>query len=355
MRSHKIDYIKGVLIFLVVLGHAIQYGSGHEYLVEESFFEDPIFKLIYTFHMPSFGIISGMLYKEYISSRTFGQKLKKILLSFMMPMALFSVLEVIRKIFEGGISPFIYDIVSYYICVFLYNWWFVWAIAIGYFIFALIECFRIKISGQVVGAVIIQLCFLLLPNSGNNFLYGFIFFYFCVGYFVVQCENGLKNTVMLLQKPGHRLVLFVSLIAWMVLYVFYEKEHYIYISFLSVSGGNWQQLVIDIYRWIIGLCGSITVLMILYKYIEVLPDLVLKILAFMGRNSLYIYILQGFFTMMLQAILTEETYKYHWLWNFLQTILIVITSCTLIKTYKQVKEQIREKEEWKRRIRRNGY
>ncbi|MDO4744065.1 MAG: acyltransferase family protein, partial [Clostridia bacterium] len=58
-RNNFIDIAKGVAIFLMLWGHCIQIcviGSGID------FFENSVFKTIYSFHMPLFMLISGYLF-----------------------------------------------------------------------------------------------------------------------------------------------------------------------------------------------------------------------------------------------------------------------------------------------------
>lgn len=61
-RDRTIDIIKGVAIFLMLWGHCIQCG----YLDLYDFYENPVFKAIYSFHMPLFMLVSG--YLLYVSS-----------------------------------------------------------------------------------------------------------------------------------------------------------------------------------------------------------------------------------------------------------------------------------------------
>lgn len=61
-RINLLDYLKGFAILLVVFGHSIQFGSGVSYLKQELFFENIYFKIIYSFHMPLFMLISGFLF-----------------------------------------------------------------------------------------------------------------------------------------------------------------------------------------------------------------------------------------------------------------------------------------------------
>lgn len=53
------DIIKGFTILLVIIGHSIQYHNGETYYEQGLYWANPIFKFIYSFHMPLFMLISG--------------------------------------------------------------------------------------------------------------------------------------------------------------------------------------------------------------------------------------------------------------------------------------------------------
>ena len=53
-----INFLRGIAIFLMLWGHAIQGMSNGQF----DYFEDNMFKLIYSFHMPLFMMISGYLF-----------------------------------------------------------------------------------------------------------------------------------------------------------------------------------------------------------------------------------------------------------------------------------------------------
>ncbi len=61
-RDVSLDIAKGILIFLVVWGHSIQFGFGYAYGESYGCFKDWMFRFIYSFHMPLFMAISGYLY-----------------------------------------------------------------------------------------------------------------------------------------------------------------------------------------------------------------------------------------------------------------------------------------------------
>lgn len=56
-RIFYLDSLKGILIILVIVGHVIQYGHGLNY----DYNNDLVFRFIYSFHMPLFFFISGLL------------------------------------------------------------------------------------------------------------------------------------------------------------------------------------------------------------------------------------------------------------------------------------------------------
>lgn len=60
IRNYYIDYLKGILIFLVVLGHFTSWTNSSDFL----------FKYIYSFHMPFFILISGYLFSKSIEKKS---------------------------------------------------------------------------------------------------------------------------------------------------------------------------------------------------------------------------------------------------------------------------------------------
>ena len=54
-RNKIIDILRGISMICVSWGHSIQYCSVGTF----DFFENPVFRFIYSFHMPLFIIISG--------------------------------------------------------------------------------------------------------------------------------------------------------------------------------------------------------------------------------------------------------------------------------------------------------
>lgn len=64
-RNHLIDAIKGLLILLVIIGH----------FLPGTLSDNPVRYVIYSFHMPAFFYISGMLYSGRTSLKDYGLRL----------------------------------------------------------------------------------------------------------------------------------------------------------------------------------------------------------------------------------------------------------------------------------------
>ena len=79
MRNKTIDIIKGIAIFLVVLGHVIQFR-----FLPESFDENYLFRMIYSFHMPLFMFLSGYLvWKESLITVNLQKKFRRLIIPFL--------------------------------------------------------------------------------------------------------------------------------------------------------------------------------------------------------------------------------------------------------------------------------
>lgn len=84
-RDHYFDNAKFILIFLVVFGHFIRP------FIDDSAFIDSLYKLIYTFHMPAFILISGYFAKGFKEKGYILKITKKILLPYVIFQSLYSV------------------------------------------------------------------------------------------------------------------------------------------------------------------------------------------------------------------------------------------------------------------------
>ena len=128
------DAIKALAIILVVWGHAIQYFHGHSY----DYWNDPIFKTIYGFHMPIFALVSGYLFSRSIqrhrASTLVFRKAKALLLPCLTWGTIMGCLSLFYDMASGSMSS-LWTIFATPAREVLNNYWFLKAVFWGAYAF----------------------------------------------------------------------------------------------------------------------------------------------------------------------------------------------------------------------------
>ena len=190
-RNGYIDFIKGIAILLVLVGHAIQYCSGSEYFLQREYYDNPLFKFIYSFHMPLFMAVSGYLLQCTLSSRTEWDVALRRLRQLMLPILSFGILAFVIK---WAVRP-VTDVLE---CVkelwrtCIGNLWFLWALLYNQLLLLLIRRMGDRIWMYAVVGVIIY----FIPDSNYipvryTFLYPFLVLGYMIGkYSLVRIYEG---------------------------------------------------------------------------------------------------------------------------------------------------------------------
>ena len=137
-----IDYLKGIAILLVLVGHSIQYGSGVSFLDNGDYWNNIVMKIIYSFHMPFFIAISGYLFYYSVQSHGILYGIKSRLVR-LIPVCftwaiILSFIDFIKGEFTG---------INHLIYYFLTDFWFLWAIIFSIMCTVLIEILDDKFMG----------------------------------------------------------------------------------------------------------------------------------------------------------------------------------------------------------------
>ncbi len=98
-RDSGLDFIKAFVTILVILGHVIQFANAN-------FDESPLFKFIYSFHMPLFMFISGYLYFNANQVTESKNKLKKRCEALLVPFFAWTVISVSTSLIYSYWSGF---------------------------------------------------------------------------------------------------------------------------------------------------------------------------------------------------------------------------------------------------------
>ena len=273
-RNTYLDLCKGIAILLVILGHSIQYGMGEGY---EGYWENPVFRFIYSFHMPLFMLISGYLFWYSYYKRGGKAVIINRFKTLLYPILSFEVILCLIHRFDYGLS---FGIIS------SWHLWFFWAIL--YATIASVLMFYAQRRFRIPESLFIVVVFFSLMCFNDNRILSatkFVFTYFLLG--ALACRYPLGNLV---KYAG-----FVSILFLILLY-FFHQDCYIYTSGYTIIGEeSFQHLLTNIYRFILGLTGSITVLWL----IHLLQNKILcnphlhRSLVWLGSQTLLIYFFQS--------------------------------------------------------------
>lgn len=222
-RNLTIDFIRGIAILLMVLGHNIQYGSGNDFYQMENYFDNWLFKFIYSFHMPLFALLSGYLF-FWSMKRPMEHVIKKRLTSVLLPIFCWVTLENVGKsiIFltknEFTFFVFLHD----YASSFIYKLWFLWAIFWCSLIVMLVEK-ACKGRVWIYGLLIILILF--TPAMYNFHMYAYMYPYFVAG-FLINKFDGKNIYQRVVKKDWYALV--VAIVVFAVLFLFFMDTIFTY-------------------------------------------------------------------------------------------------------------------------------
>lgn len=319
-RVEWIDVLKGVVIILVVLGHNIQYGAGKEFLADKSFFSNLVFKLIYSFHMPCFMMVSGFFFGFTIKKKNI---LSSRIQSLLIPTIIWSMIPICarlaKQVVECKMSCRLFFSIS--IRTLLTYFWFLWAVMIC----SLIVLFLFKLSKDRIQYFIIILIILLFsPDWLNTEYWKYMFPYFIIGYL----WNKKDKYIQLNEQHINFSMPFI-IICFFILFLFYDDSSYIYTTGIQID--SLHQFVIDLYRYAIGFVGAVMMILIVRKsYVIVdraIPE-INKAMAYLGKISFSIYIIDCIMNDYVIKVVTTS-FSLNYLVIIIETI-VVIFCCIMI-------------------------
>ncbi len=288
-REEKRDFInilRGLAIFLVLWGHAIQYFSTGDF----DFFENTVFKAIYSFHMPLLMLISGYLFYFSLQKRNLKEILVHKAQNLLQPIIFGTILYILLTSVAMEMLKFeigsLFDLVNNAFSK-TNTYWFLWStlacsVAVS-IIYKVTDKFLLKFLLLFAGLGII--C--ILPCSTFNV---YMFPFFILGFWFAEIPEGRVKTFLLKIK-------YLSIPLFPVMLLFFKKDHYIYTSGMHIFRlSEFKLFYLDVYRWAIGFVGSvftITIAKIVVTIVKKYSNISKKSLIYkLGEKSLQVYILQ---------------------------------------------------------------
>lgn len=152
-----VDATRGFAIYLVVLGHCIQYATPYNY----EFRENIVFQFIYGFHMPLFMMVSGYLFWYSVNRYDLVHGVAAKIKGIMVPCVMWGFVTYMCDIFVRGYEPVSIKACFLYIA---FSSWFLWAVFYcSLYGFVTKYLFRNSIWGY---AAVILLNY-IIPDIGN--------------------------------------------------------------------------------------------------------------------------------------------------------------------------------------------
>ena len=208
-------------------------------------------------------------------------------------------------------------IVKEFIYQFLCGPWFLWGIWWCSFVIIIVRHFFD--DNKYISILVVVLTF-IIPDSLNFYLYKFVLPFFLLAY--VFNEYDYKNKF----KKVYFNKWFISscISIFVILLFYYNYDSYIYTSgYTILNKCIIQQVYNNIFRFFIGMVGSITIMYLIYALMQVLPDGIKQNLSYIGKNTFGIYLVSGFiFEGVLQKITTNLA-ELNYLYMLIEVICIL--------------------------------
>lgn len=361
MKTRKLypDVLRGFAAILVVLGHCIQECGGYEMWFCQYYWYSEHYQFIYSFHMPFFMLITGYFAGYgFIKAANISDKLRlfgKRAVSCLVPVFVMTGLDCIRLYFEAKAqgTGLPYSSVGDFFKMAYNSLWFLWAVVICYGVVLLVN---ILFRDNLIVYFLIYLSLFIIPDRYNFHVYKYIFPFFVLGYFYKRFEGKIRP-VYEERKP---FCLFVFSAIFAVLVCLFNDKMFIYKSGYVITNAVWYKMVaVDVYRLLVGLAGSLFFMMLLEQIfggtINRLSNLdsakegkatkpgvagvTVKVLAALGRESMGIYIIQGYIILMfLRKYADPYYYKAYIIVPF--AIITIVVSYVILSLLRFIKEKL---------------
>lgn len=306
-RSIYFDVVKGVAISLMVLGHCIDQANGWNWIVQGTSSSYWPWRIIASFHMPLFMLVSGYFFSHSLAKYGIAQVIRQRALGLLVPSTLWSMLFIglcyaLYHLMYGGVrTPQLH--------AYLYRpipaLWFLWALFFSCCIVAAVR-FWAKDSFWIHTAIIVGTLF--VPNVHFFPEVFSVHPFFVVAYYIGQHRD---RVTIWLARRGVLLGLFIAFgLIYAILLLGMDNATTVYVSKFSLWGplGVVEMLYRDTYRLLLGFSGSAVVLILIYYLRPLLKQLSFeRDLAYCGTVSLGIYGLNNILCMPPRLLLIDAS------------------------------------------------
>ncbi|MCA1370296.1 acyltransferase family protein [Bradyrhizobium sp. BRP14] len=281
-RNLRLDFAKGVLILLVIIGHLLQSIIHRE---GDSFWASPYFKSIYMFHMPLFMGISGYLSSGAVLRRSFIHSASDRARQLLLPMLFWcGLIWAVKFFFVSHPSSFTANLLDFWKEL-IGTYWFIWAAFFSSLLVRLLASFN-RFSIWIIGASAIVVASVPVTVSIIP-LVRYTYPFFCLGFLFAQ---GIAPAGVILR---HKSALMVLLLVTFLCFLAWGKETYAYNNLVLIRGAHSAEQVLLMF------IGSAAASAVAMQFISLcwrvggsvrIPRFVA---VEIGQSTLLIYLVQG--------------------------------------------------------------
>lgn len=301
MRNDFADYLKGVLIFLVAYGHLIQFIG---YAGQPGYYLDPLFKAIYTFHMPLFMAVSGYVSFQAINRSSWlecsWRRFRQIVVPAICWPLVYLFVKLIIFILIAGTVAGGRQLFRDFMVEYRPGYWFLWAVFGATCLVAIskkLRLDRLEFFGLFTGVM------LFAPEAAYLYLFKYTFPFFCLGYALAKGDQIQIQAIRSWPK------ILALVIIGIGCYLLWSEDTYVYTTRMRLTSANLPNIAL---RWLAGVVISVLfVVLTFWVYQRVKSPL----LSAWGRRSLDIYIIHLFFVEILIACIhpAKDSPWFSWL------------------------------------------
>ena len=311
-RDTTLDVIKGVLIFLVVLAHfAVSKKVGLPIRAWGN--------AIYAFHMPAFIFISGFLSKRVTSQRT--KEIDTLLWPFLVFQVLMLVYSKLTGFGGGGINLFETKYLNWYILALFF-----WRLIIPY-------CAKIKHYVSIVTAFGLAFFSGYFVDNSILSLYRVFYFFpvFLLGYYVQDLKVSVSKVFRF--KYAGPVILTIGCFA-IILISSQSEDNWSLIHYAFAPDFNYDGQS-SVMTWGGKIVGYVVSLIMMYSFFStcILLSERLQWIANLGKNSMTVYIVHGFFMLALVPLIIA---KCNWIVGSILSLIFAFILCWLLSRQKIV-------------------
>ena len=240
-RNIFFDSLKFILIFLVVLGHVMEYD------IYDNHLKMSVFSFIYTFHMPLFIFISG-----YFSKNLTWEKYKKGFISLFLVYIVFQLYYVaIEYITKGDVDPLSILLVPRSVM------WYILGLLLWRFFFCFIPRLKMPFPVLLTASIVIALVSSFYNDSNIILKFLHFFPFFIIGYYcnpdIIAKIRGWNKLYMLAISILVLCGLFIFADKWLAFTIFGDFPY-------SYYPEGYNGIVLKLLTYVLGVVMSVCVI-----------------------------------------------------------------------------------------------